>query len=254
MSESLRESRILRRLALKPYRFVKLYAKRLRHRGRNRYCPVCDSHVAAFLSFGVNVRDDAMCPICETMERHRLYWLYYQQRTSLTQGGVSMLHFAPEMGLEARLDQISGLQRVTADLFSGLVDVRADLMNFPFPDSSFDVIHCSHVLEHVADDRKSLRELHRVLGDDGWGLIQVSIWAEGRITFEDASIVDPQEHERVYGQYDHVRLYGRDFLARLAEAGFSVDMTTAADIATSGELERMGIPAEEEIFHCRRAR
>jgi len=86
-----------------------------------------------------------MCLVCESMERHRLYWLYYSLRSAIPNGGVSMLHFAPEMGLEERLSRIGGLRRVTADLFSSFVDLRTDLMFLPFRDASFDVIHCSHV-------------------------------------------------------------------------------------------------------------
>ncbi len=127
------------------------------------------------MPFGVNLRDDAMCLVCESMERHRLYWLYYSLRSAIPDGGVSMLHFAPEMGLEERLSRIGGLRRVTADLFSSFVDLRTDLMFLPFRDASSDVIHCSHVLEHVADDHQGLRELRRVLRDDGWALIQVPI-------------------------------------------------------------------------------
>ena len=139
---------------------------------------------------------------------------------------------------------------VTADLFSPFVDLRTDLMFLPFLDASSDVIHCSHVLEHVADYHQGLRELprpaRRRLGADSGADL-----GRGR-DLRGPGITDPQERERVYGQHDHVRKYGRDFLERLRLAGFRVQVVPAESITDLAELRRMGIPPEEEVFLCQR--
>ena len=243
------DNRLARRLLFPLYRCLKWSAKRWKYRGKRFYCPVCDSHVSRFLPHGLKVRQDAMCPICESMERHRLYRLYYKEKTKLTSSAFSMLHFAPEMGLEERFSRLPHLRRVSSDLLSRYVDVKSDILQLPFRDGSFDIVHCSHVLEHVSDDRLALRELRRVLRPGGWGLIQVPIWSTGS-TEEDPTVTDPRERQKLYGQHDHVRLYGRDFLDRIEQAGFRVSVVSAEAILGPGSLRRMGIPSDEEIFHC----
>lgn len=236
------------------YRRLKRQAKRLRYAGDRFHCPVCDSRVSRFLPYGLPARANAMCPICESMERHRLYWLYYERCTELLDGGATglrFLHLAPEMGLETRLQRVSSLKYVTADFNSPYVDLRADLCHLPLGPDSFDVIHCSHVLEHVPDDRGAMVQLLGVLRPEGWGLIQAPIWTDGP-SWEDASITDPGERERAFGQHDHVRIYGPDYPDRLREAGFEVDQIRATDFLSAKELERYAIAAEEEICRCTR--
>ena len=134
---------------------------------------------------------------------------------------------------------------------SPYVQVRADLCHLPLTDQFADIVHCSHVLEHVPNDRAAMAELVRVLRPDGWGLIQVPVWSEDP-TFEDASITDPSERERVYGQDDDVRLYGPDVVDRLRSVGLTVDVIPAAQFLSTQECERHAIDPAEEIFHCRR--
>ncbi len=124
-----------------------------------------------------------------------------------------------------------------------------DITSIEFPDGHFDVIYCSHVLEHVEDDRKAMREFHRCLGEDGWAVLLVPITAS--TTFEDASIVDPKERLRAFGQEDHVRRYGPDYVERLQQAGFRVSVVRVADLADSEEAVRMGLTsASGDIYYC----
>ena len=134
---------------------------------------------------------------------------------------------------------------------SPYVQVQAHLCHLPLTDQFADIVHFSHVLEHVPDDRAAMAELVRVLRPDGWGLIQVPVWSEDP-TFDDASITDPSERERVYGQDDHVRLYGPDVVDRLRSVGLTVDVIPAAQFLSTQECERHAIDPSEEIFHCRR--
>ena len=127
--------------------------------------------------------------------------------------------------------------------------VKMDITAIDFPDRSFDVIFCSHVLEHVPENRQALREFHRVLKDDGWAILLVPIKAQR--TVEDPSIRTPAERLRVFGQADHVRVYGPDYVDRLREAGFGVTIAQVADLVPAADRQRLGLTAEAgEIFRC----
>ena len=235
------------------YHRLRRQLTRWRYAGRRFHCPVCDSWVRDLLPFGLPPRPHAMCPVCESVERHRLYWLYYQRRTDLLAPGPPrrFLHFAPEMGLQKNLRKLPCLRHVALDFVSPFVAIRADLCCLPLADSCAQIVHCSHVLEHVADDRAAMAELYRVMEPGGWGLIQVPVWSDDP-TFEDPSIIEPAERERVYGQHDHVRIYGPDVLDRLRAAGLHVTIVPASQFLTPDECERYAISPSEEIFHCHR--
>lgn len=222
----------------------------LAYRGTGRYCPVCNRSSDRFASFGRPARKDAQCVQCDSLERHRLVWLFFLNRTDLFRGArCSMLHVAPESCLEPRLRQRLGPDYLTADLLDPAAEIRMDVTRIGFPDRHFDVIYCSHVLEHVPDDRRAMAEFHRVLKDDGWAVLVVPITAER--TVEDPGVTDPAERLRLFGQEDHVRRYGPDFVDRLRAAGFRVETVSVGDLATEAEAERMGLTADAgDIFFC----
>jgi len=221
---------------------------KVRHFGLRRYCPVCASWLRSFEPFGLGPRPDALCPVCGSLERHRLVWVFFNCRTNLFDGsGKKMLHIAPEKEIEAKLRKTRGLDYLTADLKDRHAMVRMDITNIDYPNDLFDVIYCSHVLEHVGDDQKAMREVRRVLKADGWAVFVVPIKVEK--TIEDASVTDPAERERLFGQYDHVRRYGRDFVNRLEDGGFRVTTFSSADIAGAGNIVRFGLKAEQ-LFFC----
>lgn len=235
-----------------PIRRARDWFAALPYRGTGRWCPVCRKSARAFREYGDPPRRDAICPHCGSVERHRLAWLFFEQRTDLfDRRPKRMLHVAPELCFQRRLRTRIGRGYLSADLESPRAAVRMDVMDIQYPDESFDVILCSHVLEHVSDDRRAMRELHRVLKLDGWAVLLVPITAES--TFEDPAITDPAERMRLFGQEDHVRRYGPDYVDRLREAGFEVAVTTVQDLATPDEAERMGLTAAAgEIFCCTR--
>jgi SAM-dependent methyltransferase len=201
---------------------------------------------------GIIPRDDAQCFHCGAAERHRLVWLYFKKRTNLFNGlPLKFLHVAPEVIFEKLLQLQLGDNYLTADLFNPRAMVKMDIMDIQYPDESFDVIYCSHVLEHVPDDRKAMREFCRVLKPTGWAMLLVPIVVER--TFEDSSITDPIERTRIFGQEDHVRNYGRDYIDRLREAGFYVDQVFPADFLSREEIVRMGITeAAGEVYFCKK--
>ena len=193
-----------------------------------------------------------MCPICGSLERHRLVWLFLERRTDLFDGRPRrILHVGPERCLEARFRQIPSLDYLSADIEDPAAMVRIDITDIPYADKYFDIIHCSHVLEHVVNDRRAMSELHRVLADDGWAILQVPIGAAH--TFEDPTVTDPKDRERVFGQSDHVRIYGPDYFDRLEAAGFSVQRVAGREFVSEEEAQRISVDLGEVIPICRRA-
>jgi SAM-dependent methyltransferase len=204
----------------------------------------------AFMSAGAVRRPNATCPRCASAERQRLMWLYVTQR-GLIPPETRLLHVAPERSLSARLRALPGIDYVSGDL-SGTGMLRLDVTDLSaFPDGSFDAIICSHVLEHVLEDRRAMAELARVLRCGGWAILLVPIDAARATTFEDSSVTDPRERLRLFGQEDHVRVYGRDFPDRLHEAGFQVTADDFAATILSAEADRYRIDRGELIYLCR---
>jgi SAM-dependent methyltransferase len=218
--------------------------------GFERQCPVCGKSSQRFRAVGKESRQDAMCVYCGALERHRFVWLYFEKMTDLFDGKEKkMLHIAPERCFQDRLKKHLRDGYITADLLDPRAMVKMDITDIQYPDKYFDVIYCSHVLEHVQNDRKALKELHRVLKPNGWAIINVPITVQE--TFEDPLIVDPLERLRYFGQEDHVRRYGSDYIERLWQAGFEVDVSSVSDMFTTDQATHMGLTlASGDIYFC----
>lgn len=236
------------RNALKPA------VKALLYSGSARWCALCERPARAFRPFGTPPRADAMCPWCGSLERHRLAVEFFRHRTDLFDGRPKrLLHVAPEARFERLLRSAAGEGYLSGDLFDTHAMERMDITDIRHPDASFDVIYCSHVLEHVPDDRKAMREFARVLSPGGWAVLNVPVTADR--TFEDPSIEDPAERLRLFGQEDHVRRYGPDYEDRLVEAGFRVRRMSPRDVVPADQLGRCGLgsPATGDVYYCQRA-
>jgi len=221
--------------------------------GRNRYCPVCKSWSRFFFAHGpaTRKRKNVVCPICLSHDRHRLAWIFLNSSTDLNDGSPKkLLHLAPETEFERKFRRISGVQYFSADLASPHAMEKMDITNIHWPEASFDIIYCSHVLEHVPEDRRAMSEMLRVLRSGGWALIQVPTSKKG--TIEDPSVTDPAERERLFGQSDHVRLYGLDIKDRLAAAGFDPEVIFAHQVVEPQDCERMCIHANQPLFYCKK--
>ena len=190
----------------------------------NKYTdPIDNKSFRKFLPYGYQVqRQNVLSPSTLSLERHRLLWLYLTNETDFFTSKKKVLHMAPEQCFLARFRKLNHDYK-TADLDSPIADVKADIINLPFNDNSFDVIFCNHVLEHVQDDTKAMKELFRVMKKGGMGIFQVPQDLNRDITFEDNSITDPKERAKIFGQYDHVRVYGRDYFDKLRSIGFKVE-------------------------------
>ncbi|MDO6598415.1 methyltransferase domain-containing protein [Oceanihabitans sp. 2_MG-2023] len=187
--------------------------------------PIDGKSFKNFLSYGYEIqRENVLSPSTLSLERHRLLWLYLKKETDFFTAKKSVLHFAPEQCFLNRFRKLNNLDYTTTDLLSPIADVKADICNLPFKDNSYDVILCNHVLEHIPDDTKAMQELYRVLKPGGYGIFQIpqdDIYRKK--TFEDNSITDKKERAKIFGQYDHVRVYGRDYFDKLRSIGFKVE-------------------------------
>jgi SAM-dependent methyltransferase len=194
-------------------------------------------------------RENALCPNCLSLERHRLLWLYLKKRTSFFSERLKFLHIAPELCFIHRFEKLDNLEYITADLESPLARVKMDIHQIPFQENTFDVVMCNHVLEHVEDDIHAMREIFRVLKKDGWAIMQVPFMGKNlEITYEDPSIRNPSEREKIYGQRDHVRTYGQDYPERLRKAGFHVEEDQFIRTMDQNDILRFGLPENEIIY------
>ncbi|WP_424963432.1 class I SAM-dependent methyltransferase [Ekhidna sp.] len=219
------------------------------YRGNKVECPVCESRFRKFLPYGRKSRSNALCPKCLALERHRLIWLYLKRKTDFFTKEAKMLHVAPELCFMSRFDALENLEYITGDIESPLAKVKMDIHEIPFEDNSIDIIFCNHVLEHVDDDKKALREMHRVLKPGGWAILQVPFFYPlPKTTYEDKTIIDPKEREKAFGQDDHVRMYGEDYGARLGESGFQVVEERLIDEISLEEKTKFALPEKEVIY------
>jgi SAM-dependent methyltransferase len=215
---------------------------------KKRLCPFCGWRGFRFEPFGNRVlrRDDAACPICGSLERHRVARLLLQHRL---QGRHRVLHMAPEALMIPWLVSLS-CDYLNADLKHPAMR-RLDLTDTRLPDASRTLVWCSHVLEHVADDAAALSEVFRVLAPGGQLVLQVPIGGEA--TLEDRSIVSPEGRLQSFFQEDHLRLYGRDIVQRIEAAGFECETLSSADLPVADQmLYAVRHPVFRDVFLCRR--
>lgn len=186
--------------------------------------PIDGKSFRSFLPYGYGKqRNNVLSPSTLSLERHRLLWLYLKNETDFFSDNKKILHFAPEQAFYKRFKKMKNLDYVTTDLNSPLADVKADICNLPFNDNEFDIILCNHVLEHIPDDTKAMQELFRVMKVGGMGIFQIPQDLTRKTTFEDNSITDKKERAKIFGQYDHVRIYGLDYFDKLRSIGFKVE-------------------------------
>jgi len=218
----------------------------------NRFTdPIDGKSFKTFLPYGYgNQRNNVLSPSTLSLERHRLLWLYLKNETNFFTKNLKVLHFAPEQAFYNRFKKQKNLNYTTTDLESPLADVKADICNLPFESDSYDVILCNHVLEHIPDDIKAMRELYRVLKPGGMAILQIPQDLSREKTFEDNSITDKKERAKIFGQYDHVRVYGRDYFDKLRTIGFKVDEVDYTAKLSKEEVEKYCLAKGEIIPVC----
>lgn len=215
--------------------------------------PIDGKSFSKFLPYGYeDQRENVLSPSTLSLERHRLLWLYLKEETDFFTAPHKVLHFAPEQAFYTRFRNLKNLDYTTTDLNSPLADVKADICNLPFEADSFDFILCNHVLEHIPDDTKAMQELYRILRPGGTAILQIPQDLSREETFEDDSISDPKERAKIFGQYDHVRVYGRDYFKKLRQVGFTVEEVDYTKRLPPDLLEKYRLAKGEIIPVCRK--
>ncbi|CVK16102.1 Methyltransferase domain-containing protein [Apibacter mensalis] len=216
------------------------------YRGDKYLDPIDGKKYRKFLPYGYDKpRDNALAPGTLSLERHRLMWLYLQNDTNFFSSSLKVLSIAPEQCFLKRFKRLKNLEYITADLYSPIVDVKADILDLPFKDNEFDVIFCNHVLEHIENDTKAMSELYRIMRPGGWGIFQVPMRYGYDKTYEDFSITDKEERKKHFGQYDHVRWYGMDYFERLEKVGFQVEQVKYYKTLSKSEMEKYALSKNE---------
>ena len=217
------------------------------HRGSGVTCTICNESFRTYVGSPLGG-----CPGCGAPERARLLWFFLERhRPDLLTGSPLVLQIAPDTGLESRLRSMKGIRYLSGDLHEPEAMVQLDLTKLDLPDSCFDLIICLHVLAHISEDRRAMREMFRILRPGGVALIMTPMNTSVHDTYEDPSIIDPNDRDKAYGEWDFVRVYGMDFSDRLKESGFAVEIAQPAEQISEPERRMMGI-WNDRIFVCRR--
>ncbi|MFA9560123.1 class I SAM-dependent methyltransferase [Evansella sp. AB-rgal1] len=195
-------------------------------------------------------KNTATCPVCHSFDRERLYKLYIERETDLLDKPQRILHVAPEKNLKAWIKGQLNISIVFGDLTPMDTEtVKIDITEIPYSNDYFDVIICSHVLEHIMDDQKAMSELYRVLKPGGWSILQVPIALNFDRIIEDETITSSEARREHFGQDDHVRIYNKEgYLSRLQKAGFSVIPYNFAEKYGLEEAKQYGL-SESDILY-----
>ena len=213
--------------------------------------PIDGKTFRKFLPYGYgSPRENVLSPSTLSLERHRLLWLFLKKETDFFSAPAKVLHFAPEQAFYKLFRNLKNLDYTTTDLFSPLADVKADICDLPFDDNTYDVILCNHVLEHISDDTKAMQELYRVLKPGGMAVLQIPQEMSRATTFADDTITDPKERAAIFGQYDHVRVYGRDYFDKLRSIGFKVEEVDYTKKLSASEIDRYRLAKDEILPVC----
>ena len=215
--------------------------------------PIDGKSFRKFLPYGYGKqRENALSPSTLSLERHRLMWLFLKDETAFftSKSRLKTLHIAPEQCFLDIFRKQKNLDYLTSDLESPIADVKADICDLPFADNSFDVVFCNHVLEHISDDTKAMQELFRVMKKGGFGVFQIPQDITRETTFEDNSITDKKERAKIFGQYDHVRIYGKDYFNKLRSVGFKVDEVDYTKKIAPEKIERFCLMKNEILPVC----
>ena len=220
----------------------------------NRFTdPIDGKSFRYFLPYGYGkIRYNVLSPSTLSLERHRLMWLFLKDKTDFFTSPKKVLHIAPEQCFIDLFRKQQNLDYITADLYSPLADVKANILALPFEDHSFDVVFCNHVLEHIIDDQKAMSELYRVMKKGGFGIFQVPQDLSLHVTYEDFTITDPKEKANHFGQYDHVRIYGQDYFNRLEEVGFNVNPINLSSAFSKDLINKYRLTENELLPYCRK--
>lgn len=233
----------------------------LLYHGKKYVCPVCNKSFRRLLDAGMDaeffrrikilgggIRKNANCPNCYSFERTRLEFLYLKDHTKIFEESCSILHFAPEKSITDVLKNNKNINYISCDIDPTKAMRKEDITNISFSDESFDYIICNHVLEHIPNEQKALSELRRVLKAGGELIITVPLCIDNKNTYENNLITSDEERLMNYGQRDHVRLYGLDFVQRLSDSYFDAKGFKTCENFTKEDVLKYALIPEETVF------
>ncbi|MBN2614586.1 MAG: methyltransferase domain-containing protein [Bacteroidales bacterium] len=239
--------------------------------GDQYHCPVCHHSFRTFLPggfdlpvigekqiIGAGYRENNVCPLCQSTDRDRLVYLFLKYKTDLLTEPNTLLHVAPEPALYRKLRKHKNLHyfpvtKYQEGLYYNVQIPSADLLDLPFEGETYDWVICNHVLEHIDDDKKAMTEIYRVLKPGGTALLQVPISFDLDKTYENPEVISAEDREKHFGQFDHVRIYGNDYIKRLESVGFQVSvLSQERDLSDIENLEKYAVNPKEKLFLCTR--
>jgi len=221
-----------------------------------RVCPLCKSKIKSFIPF--RQRENAKCPDCGAVERHRALWLYFKYKAKIFSdreytNGYKLLHFAPEAAFYTIFKSMKNIDYYPVDIDPTKTEIREiiDIQSINYQDEMFDIIICNHVLEHISCDYTAMNELHRVLKENGAAYITVPVFNIEK-TIEDSSYNTPDLRLQHYGHKAHKRMYGKDFPHKLRSTGFLVEEINMIEGLTGDELYRYGLNTggRQPLYKC----
>jgi SAM-dependent methyltransferase len=242
--------------------------RKIAYLGTQQYCNVCKSHIRRFMPGGLinpvfekyeiiggGYHEYDWCPVCKASYRQRLIHLFLEERKIL-KPGLRILHAAPEECFH-HLFNNGQTEYVCCDIEPERYSyyskpVFMDLTNITFPDHSFDLVLVSHILEHIPDDAKALSEIYRVMAPGGIAILQVPVSRKLEKTYEDSTIVTPEEKLEKFGQRDHVRIYAMDYVDRIRNAGFQVEVIPATSYSSVKNFNKLMLEMREQLFIARK--
>lgn len=228
-------------------------------------CPICDNHSERFLPdgrdseasiklkiIGAGYRENARCPHCSSKDRERLIWLFLMTLNNLNNPKTKLLDVSPSKALKKAITSKTKVEYYDIDLVDSRSRIKMDLTDLKFEDNFFDIVICSHVLEHIKDDLKGMREIYRVLKPGGIAILQSPISAILLNTYEDETAKSGQLREKLFGQDDHVRVYGADYCQRVNSVGFELKVLGQDQICPDPEYDYALIKDEKLYLGLKR--
>lgn len=247
----------------KVFRKISSVYVRMKFSGASYACPLCGGSYKDFFPAGFDFpvlkeldivgggyREHVRCPGCNSSDRDRLFFLYLRDVLNVEIQKLHILHVAPEEKIQRYLKSLKNIEHESIDIGSKIADKKMDIQHIDYPDATFDVVLCNHVLEHIVDDQKAIRELYRVLKVGGIAILQVPISMKLEKTYEDFTIVSPKDRETFFGQDDHVRVYARDYKDRLIAGGFSVKVVPYAHEIGEDLAQKYSLNLREALYVC----
>jgi len=230
-----------------------LWSRALLFIGSRYTCPCCGWRLRAFTAGGMSLkqRELSYCPRCNSKARHRRVWRFLEIKTNLLSSRLRLLEVGPKFSFARRFLKMKNIDHIAGDIQKHPnANLRMDVTSLPLHSNSFDALICMHVLEEVVDDQIAMDEMYRVLKPGGWAVITVPTNMDIK-TYEDASIVSPDERQHAFGEPAHVRVYGYDLSDRLRSSGFEVTVDLSSDVPVKQRYQ-YGLRNDENIFYCRK--